>query len=110
MRIKVVYIFRSKQELADVLRQRGQADLFQLIGAPNAWTNQEPDRVKVDEEWMNGIKLAYLKYLLSEYDDLQEYLDPNSSCSVETFDRFWTVERVEWEGDLNAFAPRPYGP
>lgn len=106
MWIKVVYVFRSKQALKDVLKNAGHGDLWICLGPPIGWTSEEPDVDQISEDGLNEVKLTFFRNLLEEYDHLGEYMDC-SEPSVAAFDRFWTVERIELEGELHVFDPKP---
>jgi hypothetical protein len=79
------------------------------LGYPVMWSRAEADRTAwTRNDYKEQIKLLFLAELASDYDgttylDLQQVLDEllgTPPWTVDTFDRWWQLERIEYDGDI----------
>jgi len=108
-RIVSYYLIQPRLELAEWLRPRTEPDVVDLLTGRQLVTNDEfvGRTFWRDEENLLRVKLLFVANLRDfiplKDDESCEAILGSREISVSLFDRWWTIEALELEGNVNDF-------
>lgn len=100
MKYEAFYLIEPKPLLAEIC-SKYDVDVQELFCNQRLWKSYEGGKSSWSTEGRcASCKLAFLLYILKEYDGLNELTDifQNEKISIKLFDKYWKISAVALEG------------